>query len=134
MRSVRSRPRWTGAGSELHAVVVAAITFDYDDQTGSFRFTLDGEERQAIPALDGRHLREWHVRYARAYLDLGEGMTQAQTFRDRMRVNDIAEDDLIDALMAYDRMGVLGSRHWIENNLTLEQVILMLQRITRAHA
>jgi hypothetical protein len=51
-----------------------------------------------------------------------------------MRVERTTEDGLIDALLAYDRMDALGGRDWLMDNLTVRQLMVMLQRIARAHA
>lgn len=112
---------------------MSAITFDYDAEARGFRLTVEGQER-VVPALEGRDLGEWHGLYARAYANVPEELAAAQTLAEFFRANDLAEDRVIDALLAYDRAGALGGRDWLEEHLTMEQVMLILRRIARTHA
>ena len=43
-------------------------------------------------------------------------------------------ENLVDALLEYDRHGGLGTRDWLEKHLTNEQFVLILQRIQATHA
>lgn len=110
------------------------ITFDYDETGEAFLFTLDGESPPPVPALEGWVLKEWIVQYAKVYTTLAEERPRIASMDDMMRVENVTEDGLLDALMAYDRTSALGSRDWLENNLTVQQLMLILQRIVRVHA
>ena len=112
-----------------------AITFDYDETYEAFRFTLDGEARPLIPRLEGSAVREWIAEYTKVYTLLAEERPRMmESFDDLMRVEHTTEEGLLDALLAYDQAHVLGDREWLTENLTVEQLILMLQRIARVHA
>lgn len=113
---------------------MGVMTFGYDAEERAFKFTDDGEARPSIPALEGPLLKEWMTRYARVFLDYSDGMEKVGTVGDWFRVNSLANEDLLDALLAYDRTGALGSRDWIESNFTIRDVWTVLQRIARAHA
>jgi hypothetical protein len=40
------------------------ISFTYDEVGKAFRFTVNGEARPPIPALEGQLLKDWMARYA----------------------------------------------------------------------
>ncbi len=112
-----------------------ASTFDYDEAYEAFRFTLDGEARPLIPKLEGLAAKEWIAKYARVYTWFAEERPRMmESFDELMRVEHTTEDGLLDALMDYDPTGALGGREWLVENLTVEQLILIPQRIARAHA
>ena len=113
---------------------MGAIRFDYDETGEAFLFTLDGDPRPPVPTLEGWVLREWIGRYASVYTTMIEARSQIASLDDMLRLENVTEDGLLDALVSYDRTGALGSRDWLEENLTLDQVMIMLQRIVRTHA
>jgi len=112
-----------------------AITFDYDETHEAFRFSLDGEARPLIPRLEGSEVKDWIANYTRVYTWLAQEQPRMrESFDELMRVEHTTEEGLLDALLAYDQSGALGDREWLVENLTVEQLILMLQRIARVHA
>lgn len=110
------------------------IRFAYVDALDAFELTVDGLASRPIPALSGEDLKSWFVRYARVWAHLESGAKAATSIKDLLKINDLAEQDLVDALIAYDRTGALESRRWLEETLTMEQVVLMLTTIVGAHA
>ena len=113
---------------------MGAIAFDFDPTMHGFRLAVEGRERCRLPLLDSQLFRVWLRSYARIEPSLREGLARSQTLREWLAATDVASDQLVAALLAYDQAGVIGDRGWIEGNLTTEQVFLMLHRIARAHA
>ena len=109
------------------------MKFDYESDAGGFRVVVAGEER-VLPELAGDDLSRWHARYARAYLNLLGAAASSESIDDFLQANEVGIDDMLDALMAYDRTGALWSRDWIEDHMTDSQLLLVLRRIQHAHA
>jgi hypothetical protein len=108
-------------------VSVPPIAFDYDPAARRFRLEVDGVER-TMPALEGLALANWHREYAEVYVRFVDARDTSVSV-----ANDAAMEGLVDALAAYDLKGAIG-REWIEENLTDEQLVLILRRIQAAQA
>jgi hypothetical protein len=116
--------------------VALSIAFDHDQTSHRFRLVVDGEER-TMPELGGEELSRWLPRLGRVIGKGASAITDAEAAGDlvgTLRADMETQEDLIDALMAYDRTGELGSRDWVETHLTDEQLLLILQRIQAVHA
>jgi hypothetical protein len=108
------------------------IAFDFDANRRAFRLEVDGDERW-VPMLDKPEFTGWHARHARVYSELERNKAGSTTVQDWIRTERLAEDQLIDAVLAYDRTGVFGSRAFVEDTFTVEQIIVIARRIARAH-
>jgi hypothetical protein len=109
------------------------IAFDFDEARRAFRVVIaDGIDRW-MPMLESDDFRGWNAQHARVYTEFLENAAALNTVEDSMRTEEVAEDQLIDAILAYDRTGVLGSRGDLEETLTVEQLMLIARRIARAH-
>lgn len=102
------------------------VEFVHDRVSSEFRLMVEGQGERRMPELSGSELREWHHRYASAF----EPVLGARDLAAQSR----AMENLVDALLEYDRHGGLGTRDWLEKHLTNEQFVLILQRIQATHA
>ncbi len=134
-----------GASTTPSMLVRVPVTFDPTEDGRSFRLTADAAEF-IIPKLDGHEWRRWSRRHATVnveYLAIreskdGESPSGGNTpkvaeYMRRVRADEEMMDSLVDLFLAYDRTGVL-SRAWVEDNVTEEEILLLVHRILAAHA
>jgi hypothetical protein len=112
---------------------MSAIAFDFDEERRAFHVVVDAGTDRWMPMLSPADFTGWHARHARVYAELQRNAASSQTLVDWIRTERLAEQQLVDAVLAYDRTGVLGTRAAFEDTFTVEQVIVMARRIARAH-
>jgi hypothetical protein len=105
----------------------------YDPSTATFHVGIAGEYRP-MPALTGDDLDRWLKRYAKAATTFRLAMEEPQPAPDRLSLMSEYGTELVDLLMLYDRSGALGSRDWLEENATDEQVYYALRLIVATHS
>jgi hypothetical protein len=108
------------------------VSFDFDEERRAFRAVVDGDERW-LPMLEESDFRGWHARHARIYNEFIENAADSRTLRDWIQTERLAEDQLVDAVLAYHRTGVLGTREHVEETFTAEQMVVIARRIALAH-
>lgn len=101
------------------------MEFDYVPERRGFRLVL-GDSELFLPELDGALLRTWLYRHHAAAVRFASGRS--------VQASVDALEDKFDALLAYDRGGVLGTREAVEAKFTDAQVVLIVQRIAAVHA
>jgi hypothetical protein len=86
--------------------------------TRSIELTWGGEQR-VLPVLPMKPADDWRRLMTEKFDDTDDSDGQEKTVAG---VLSESADQLVEALMAYDRSSVLGTREWIESNVTEEEL------------
>jgi hypothetical protein len=105
----------------------------YEPDTATFHVGIAGEYRP-LPALQGAALDRWMRRYAKSAATAVFAMAEPGDVGERLRQMIEYGNELVDLLTLYDQTGALGTRAWLEDNATDEQVYYALRLIVATHA
>jgi hypothetical protein len=105
----------------------------YDPATETFHVGIAGEYRP-LPALKGDDLDRWTRRYAKAAATFRFAIGEPRPPEEALHRMIDYGTELVDLLMLYDRTGALGTRDWLEDNATEEQVYSALRLIVATHS
>jgi hypothetical protein len=111
---------------------------EYDAAAGGFHVVLGGRD-VVIPERTGADLVAWASAWTAGVTDLTGRRFDAEGSTASLHDRVLAAQDrhteysdlLLQALLDYDKGGVLGDREWIRSHLTLEQAQLLVRRFAR---
>lgn len=110
-----------------------SLTFEHDPGRREFHVSADGD-MYTIPELDEDHRTRWLRRVAREVTNVLAEIERQDHWLNNMNAQWDGVAGLIDLIMAYDRDGHLPSRAWLEEHLTVDQPLEIVQTIQAVHA